>query len=114
MSSPIGGLWRGGFAMSHESLAVQTLMSILLGHDLIAMGEGAELFFESVPPRLVGKLLTESGISAETGLNVIAIRQNGQLYANPIGSTVLRQGAELIMLGSAEQRMSFNAFAIGR
>jgi len=101
------------FAMSHESLAVQTLISILLGHELIAMGEGAELFFEPVPTRLAGKPLAESGISAETGLNVIAIRDNGELLANPIGSTELRQGAELIMLGSADQRMRFHAFAKG-
>jgi len=102
------------FAMSHESLAVQTLISIILGHNLIAMGEGAELFFEPVPPRLVGKPLAASGISAETGLNVIAIREDGQLVPNPAGTTELRQGAELIMLGSAEQRMSFGAFANGR
>jgi Trk K+ transport system NAD-binding subunit len=99
------------FALSHESLAVQTLVSIILGHDLIAMGEGAELFFEPVPDRLVGVRLLESGISAETGLNVIAIRENGQLVPNPPGTFELNRGAELVMLGSAEQRMSFHALA---
>ena len=101
------------FALSHESLTIQTLISIILGHDLIAMGEGAELFFEPVPDRLVGVQLLACGISAETGLNVIAIRENGRLDANPAGTTELHRHAELVMIGSAEQRTSFQAFANG-
>ena len=62
----------------------------------------------------MGKPLADSGISAETGLNVVAIRENGQLVPNPAGTTELRRDAELVMLGSAEQRMSFHAFANGR
>ena len=99
------------FALSHQSLAVQTLISIILGHDLIAMGEGAELFFAPVPERLVGTRLQDSGISAETGLNVIAIRENGSLEPNPSGTTELGREAELVMIGSAAQRTSFSAFA---
>ena len=102
------------FAVSHESLAVQTLISIILGHELIALGEGAELFFEPVPDRLAGARLSESGISAETGCNVIAVRENGKLVANPAGTFELQRDAELVMLGSAEQRMSFHVFANGK
>ena len=91
------------FALSHGSLAIQTLLSMIRGRELIVVGEGTELFVEPIPPGLSGKALAASGIGAETGLNVIAIRQHGELQANPAGATPLPQGGELVMLGTSEQ-----------
>ena len=99
------------FALSHGSLAVQTIFSLILGRDLVVVGEDAELFAEPIPARLVGKPLSESGIGAETGLNVIAIREDGRFVANPTGDSELRAGAELLMLGSPEQRERFHGWA---
>ena len=98
------------FALSHDSLAVQTLVSIIRGRELVVVGEGVELFVEPIPQGLAGKALAASGIGAETGLNVIAIRSEGHLEPNPPASTQLPLGGELVMLGTAEQRERFLSF----
>ena len=97
------------FALSRASLAIQTLMSLILGRELIVVGEGIELFVEPIPAHLVGEHLASSEIGAQTGLNVIGIRTNDKLIANPIGSTELTEGGELVMLGTAEQHQLFAA-----
>jgi Trk K+ transport system NAD-binding subunit len=95
------------FALSHGSLGIQTLLSMIQGRELIVVGEGTELFVEPIPPSLAGKALASSAIGAETGLNVIAIRDNGSLLTNPPASTLLPADGELVMLGTSEQRQGF-------
>ena len=72
------------FALSHGTLAVQTLSSLIRGRELVVVGEGSELFVEPIPEALVDKPLAGSGIGARTGLNVIAIRENGRFVTNPL------------------------------
>ena len=95
------------FALSHGSLAAKSVLSILQGSDLVVFGEGADLFVERVPPTLEGKTLSESGIGAETGLNVIAVHAAGPSITNPPPSTELACGAELVMLGTVAQHQLF-------
>jgi Trk K+ transport system NAD-binding subunit len=95
------------FALSHSALAVKSLISMVHGRELVILGEGAELFVESVPPPLAGKRLGESGIGAQTGLNVIAVREAGVSKTNPSANIELPPEGELVMLGTAEQRRHF-------
>ncbi len=95
------------FALSRASLAIQTLVSLILDRKLVLVGEGVELFVEAVPPPLVGSSLAASEIGARTGLNVIGLRSNGTFIANPVAETELSEGSELVMLGSANQRQRF-------
>ena len=95
------------FALSRASLAVQTLVSMILGRELVVVGEGTELFVEPIPPKLVGRPLADSEIGSSTGLNVIGIRADGALTPNPAGGTVLPEGGELVMIGTSEQRQRF-------
>ncbi len=74
---------------------------------MIVVGEGVELLVEPVPDHLVGKALAASQIGAQTGLNVIGIRTNGELVTNPAASAELEDGSELVMIGTAEQRQRF-------
>jgi len=97
------------FALSRASLAVQTLVSIILERELIVVGEGTELFVEPIPPKLVGRQLASSEIGAKTGLNVIGIRANGDLTPNPVSTTELPEGGELVMIGTVDQRQRFLA-----
>jgi Trk K+ transport system NAD-binding subunit len=99
------------FALSHGSLAVQTLVSMVRGREQIVMGEGTDLFVEKTPEHLYGKPLAASGIGSATGLNVVAIRENGRFIANPPATTELTEGSELVLLGSAEQRQRFLALS---
>jgi Trk K+ transport system NAD-binding subunit len=95
------------FALGHGALAVKSLISLVQGRELVILGEGVELFVERVPPALAGKRLGESGIGARTGLNVIALRHAGVSRTNPSASTELPGEAELVMLGTPEQRQHF-------
>ena len=45
------------FALSRASLAVQTLVSMILERELVVVGEGTELFVEPIPHKLVGRPL---------------------------------------------------------
>jgi voltage-gated potassium channel len=95
-------------ALSYASLGVQTLQSMVLGEELVILGEGVELHREPVPPSLEGKTLAESRIGAETGLAVVAVREKDQLITNPGASQVLRKDAQLLMIGSGEQLHAFH------
>jgi K+/H+ antiporter YhaU regulatory subunit KhtT len=83
------------------------LISLVQGRELVILGEGAELFVERVPTGLAGKSLGESGIGALTGLNVIAVRHGGASNSNPSAGIELPRDAELVMLGTPEQRQRF-------
>lgn len=95
------------FVLSYDSLGVASTLSILQGRELVLLGEGVDLFSIPLPTSLQGKMLAETGIGARTGLNVIAIEQNGTFITNPPAATHLFPGAELLMLGDAQQHREF-------
>ncbi len=95
------------FVLSYSTLAVNSLLSLVHGRDLVLVGEGVDLFVEPVPPSLVGKQLLEAGIGSRTGLNVVAIQKADGPATNPTAETVIGAGLELVMLGSAEQLAKF-------
>jgi len=97
------------FALSYTSLGVEAVVSILRGHDLVVLGEGVELFSIPVPALLAGKTLRDSGIGSRAGLSVVALKSDGGLTTQLSAATVLQRGADLIMLGSLEQRRAFAA-----
>ena len=70
-------IYRAGadFVLSYATLGVTSLLSIVHDRELVLAGEGVDLFVEPVPAALAGKTLGESGIGAETGLNVIAVEK---------------------------------------
>jgi Trk K+ transport system NAD-binding subunit len=95
------------FALSHGALAAKSVLSEVQGSGLVILDEGADLFVETLPAELEGKTLAESGIGARTGLNVIAVRNNGASITNPPAETELGPGAELVMLGTVAQHKTF-------
>ena len=95
------------FVLSYDALGVSAVSAILEGRELVVLGEGVDLFSTPLPRSLAGKALAETGIGARTGLNVIAVEQNGNRLTNPPASTRLETGAELVMLGDAQQRREF-------
>jgi Trk K+ transport system NAD-binding subunit len=96
------------FALSHGFLAVQTLVALVRGRELIVLGEGTELLVEKTSPHLFGKRLSDSRIGSETDLNVV-VRESGRITVNPPTSMELLPGSGLVMIGSPEQGQSFLA-----
>ena len=96
------------FVLGYASLGAQAVVSLLEGHELVMLGEGVDLFSLRLPASLQNKTLAETGIGSRTGLSVVAVQQNGRLVTNLRAGMRLEAGAELILLGSARQRRSFN------
>jgi Trk K+ transport system NAD-binding subunit len=95
------------FVLSQTTLGVEAVMSLLRGYPPVLLGEGVELFSEDVPRSLAGRTLGKSGIGSKTGLSVVALQHGETLTAPLTSETILHDDAELIMLGSHEQRMEF-------
>lgn len=82
-------------------------MSLLRGYPPVLLGEGVELFAVPVPASLAERTLNESRIGSLTGLSVVALETGDGLVAPLTSETRLPAGAELLMLGSHEQRSAF-------
>lgn len=95
------------FVLSYTTLASKYLMSAIMNRELVILGEGADVYIVRVPASLVDKTLAESGIGAQTGLNVVGLQKAGKLDTNLQASTRLLAESELVMIGSSEQRNEF-------
>jgi voltage-gated potassium channel len=101
------------FVLSYTTLGIEAVMSLLRGYPPVLLGEGVELFSVVVPDTLAGRMLKDSAIGSGTGLSVVALQVGGELIAPLTSETRLPRGAELLMLGSHEQRAAFDQ-AFGR
>ena len=102
------------YALSHGAIGLKSVVSLLHDMQLVVIGELSEgrigsvgLFMASIPASLVGKTLVESGIGARTGLSVVAVQDEDEITTRVTGSTELRAGCDLIMLGTPEQQRQF-------
>ena len=96
------------FVLSYASFGVQTLFSIVHGDKLVVLGEGVDLFDVPLPASLANKTLAQADIGARTGLNVIALQEDGRIMTNLPPDRRLVKGSMLVVLGSTEQRERFN------
>ena len=94
------------FVLSYASLGADSVISNLLGNDLVVLGEGVDLIDMPVPHTLAGRTLAESGIGARTGLTVVAVRENGRITTALGPSYQLNGSANLIMIGNMDQRVA--------
>lgn len=94
-------------ALSHMSLGVASVISLLKGRELVFLGEGVDLYELLLPDSLTGKTLETSGIAKRTGLNVIAVQGDAGLTTNPAVTATLDKGSTLLMMGSPSQRRTF-------
>jgi len=93
--------------LSLSSLGVGTVASFLRGTGPVILGGGGELYYLATPASLHGKVLAESGIGARTGLQIIGLRQHGALLTELRPDLPLVRDAELLAIGTPEQRESF-------
>lgn len=96
------------FVLSYASFGVQTVFSIVQGRELVVLGEGVDLFYVPLPPSLEGKTLGEAQIGARTGLNVIALKEDGRILSDLRPDRRLVPGSALVVICTAEQRERFS------
>lgn len=99
------------FSLSHTSLAIKNLQAIVLGRELVVLGEATDVSIHPVPSSVAGKSLGESQIGAKTGLHVIAVRSNGESITNPPAGTELPADGELVVIGTADQQHRLHEIA---
>jgi Trk K+ transport system NAD-binding subunit len=93
--------------MSYASMGANTIINHLKGDNVLMVSEGLDIFKEKVPKSLVGKTLAESEIRKKTGCSVIAIDSQGITKINPVPDSILKEGDELILIGSTESEAKF-------
>lgn len=105
----VAAIQRAGadFVLSYVSLGVQTVVAIAQRREVIVLGEGVDLFYIPVPNSIADKTLAETAIGARTGLNVIAIHEDGKVLTDLGPRRQLARGTSLLALGSADQRRRF-------
>lgn len=96
------------FALSYTALGVAAVLAELDQRELYVLGGELDLFTVTVPRKLIGKTLAESGIGAKTGLLVLAVQHHGEVITNPPADTPLHADAELVMIGGVAQRQEFD------
>ena len=105
----ISSLHRAGadFVMSYASMGANSVFNLLEHGGTLMVAEGLELFRVKMPASLAGKTIAESGLRRETGCTIIAIDTGGTTKINPDPTQPLPAGAEMILIGSAEDESRF-------
>ncbi len=96
------------FVLSYASFGVQTVFSLVQGRELVMLGEDVDLFYVPLPDALASKTLAEADIGHRTGLNVIALQEDGKIVTNPPADRRLPRNSALVALGDEDQRERFD------
>ncbi|GJM19505.1 MAG: potassium transporter [Phycisphaeraceae bacterium] len=106
----IDTLHRAGadFVHSYASMGSVGIHDMIRRDRVATLTEGLDVFRTPVPGALDAKTLIESGVRERTGCTIVALRDaDGTLVTNPPADTVLREGQEMVLAGSAESEASF-------
>lgn len=95
------------FVLSYASMGANAILNILRRNDVLMVAEGLDLIRVKVPETLVGKSIAESEIRKETGCTVIAVKFEGEMLINPEPNLVLKEDAEIILIGTVEAENEF-------
>lgn len=109
----VSKLHRAGadLVMSYASMASGAILNILLPGEISVFTDGLVVFNTPVPKRVVGKTLIESKIRAKTGCSIVALRKGSALQVGPEPTSILPEGAELILVGTDDAERRYIAFA---
>jgi Trk K+ transport system NAD-binding subunit len=105
----VSTLHRAGadMVMSYASMGAATILNVLQPGELLLLEEGLEVFRAPVTKVLANHSLRENRIRELTGSSVVAIRSGDTMKLNPEASVVLREGDELILIGSPDAEVAF-------
>jgi Trk K+ transport system NAD-binding subunit len=105
----VAAILRAGadLVLSYAALGMEAIISLARDRTLVLLGEGVELFEETLPPKLTGSTLAESAIRSRTGLNVVAVEANGRLMPTPQAGEILPPHSRLYMIGTPDQHLAF-------
>jgi voltage-gated potassium channel len=105
----VSTLHRAGadFVMSYASMGANAIINILEHDDVVMLAEGLDVFRHPAPSQLIGRSLAQSGIREATGCSVVALDTGSELLINPHPEEPIREGSELILIGTTEGERAF-------
>lgn len=93
--------------MSYPSLTANAVFNFMERSKILMLSEGIDIFSVSLPAKLRGKNLTNSNIREKTGCNVIALKKNGNVIANPDPREDFAEDTTIILLGTEKEEKKF-------
>ena len=93
--------------MSYPSLTANAVFNFLRQNKILMLSEGIDIFSTNVPKILIGKNLKSSNIRQDTGCNVIAIKQNDTMIANPNPEIIFGPETTLLVIGTKASETIF-------
>ena len=108
----VSKLHRAGadLVMSYASMGAAAILNILLPGEVTVFTDGLVVFNTPVPQHIVGRNIIQSRIREKTGCSIVAMRKGKALLIGPEPTTMLPEGAELIIVGTAEAEKSYMKF----
>ncbi len=105
----IATLHRAGadFVMSYASMGANMIFNLLRRSDILMVAEGLDVFRVRAGEQMANQTLLQLPIRAETGCNVVAVRQEGKLHINPDPELPLQAADEIILIGTVEAENRF-------
>jgi Trk K+ transport system NAD-binding subunit len=95
------------FVMSYASMGANAIFNVLRRADVLMLAEGLNVFRVQAPPALVGKTIAESAVRSSTGCSIVALRSSTGIEINPGPDSVLKPGAEIVLIGTVDDENRF-------
>lgn len=95
--------------LSYIPMEANAIFDVLRHGNLLLLAQGLDVFTVPVPRLLVGKTVAASGLRADSGVNVLAIRRAGGTAAPPDINRPLEDGSQLILIGDRSAERAFFA-----
>ncbi|MDL2316565.1 NAD-binding protein [Desulfovibrio sp. OttesenSCG-928-A18] len=109
MERNVASLYGAGanLVMSQAGMSANAVINLLMPGRVFMLTEGLNIFRVTVPAKLVGVTLLDSGIRHDTDCNVVAVRSNGASTVPPDPRKPLQEHDELILIGTSEAEKVF-------
>lgn len=93
--------------MSYASMGSNIIFNLLRNQNTLLVAEGLNIFRVHTPAVLAGLTIEESGVRARTGCSIVATSKQGKLSLNPVPSTVIEAGEEILLIGTLSAEDQF-------
>jgi Trk K+ transport system NAD-binding subunit len=101
------------FVVSYASLGANAMFNMLRDRRVVLLAEGLNVFTTAAPPSLAGRTLLQSGLRQQTGCNLLAMRQHGEMTINPDATVRIPAAAQLTLIGDeAAERKFFQTYGV--
>ncbi|MBX3135987.1 NAD-binding protein [Candidatus Obscuribacterales bacterium] len=95
------------FVLSYASIGANTMINLLGRMNILMMTEGLDIFQVDMPPKFIGKSVTECDIQRKTGCTVVALHMEDQKQVMLDPNLPLPKDGRLILIGSPEAEQRF-------